>query len=102
MRLVEILIGEERFPVYREISEREEELLRAMLGRNFHFVLEDGEPMDELLFDVFTKFGASSDFFFTPPDDAAVSGTFELRDSEVPSPRERQLFAPARGRHTTH
>ncbi|MDF1552389.1 MAG: hypothetical protein P1P84_04970 [Deferrisomatales bacterium] len=86
MQLVEFLIGSEQFPIYREITDREEQLLAAVLGRDFHFVLEDGEPMDELLFDVLTRVGASSSFFFTPPSDAAVFGTFEMKDVEVPAP----------------
>lgn len=86
MRLVEFLLGSEQFPVYREISGKEAQLLAALLGRDFHFVLEEGEPMDELLFDVLNRLGGSSSFFFTPPTDAAVFGTFELRDAVVPGP----------------
>lgn len=86
MRLVEFLIGDEQFPVYREISEREEQLLTAVLGRDFHFVLEEGEPMDELLFDVLTRVGASASLFFAPPGNASVFGTFEMKDTEVPAP----------------
>ena len=102
MHLVEFLIGDEQFPIYREITVREEQVLAAVLGRDFHFVLEEGEPMDQLLFDVLTRVGASSNFFFTPPHDAAVFGTFEMKDAEVPTPsawtRPRRL-----GRHpTTH
>ena len=102
MKLVEFLIGDEQFPVYREITDREEQLLAAVLGRDFHFVLEEGEPMDELLFDVLTRVGASSNFFFTPPNDAAVFGTFEMKDAEVPAPPAGNR--PRRpGRHpTTH
>ena len=104
MQLVEILIGAERFPVYREIGRREEELLMAMLGRNFHFVLDAGEPMDELLFDVLATVGASAEFFFSPPENAAVFGTFELKDSVVPSPGDRKLsgWSPRRQQRTTH
>ena len=86
MQLVEFLLGNEQFPIYRELTDREEQLLVAALGRDFHFVLEEGEPLDDLLFDVLTRVGASSDFFFTPPNDAAVFGTFEMKDSVVPTP----------------
>lgn len=86
MQLVEFLIGDEQFPIYREITDREEQLLAAVLGRDFHFILEEGEPMEQLLFDVLTRVGASSNFFFTPPTDAAVFGTFEMKDAEVPTP----------------
>lgn len=97
MQLVEFLIGKEQFPVYRQISGGEEQLLAALLGRDFHFVLEEGEPMDELLFDVLNRVGASSTFFFTPPTDAAVFGTFELRDAVVPGPPQPR----SRRRHPT-
>jgi hypothetical protein len=102
MQLVEFLIGEECFPIYREITPGEEQMLAALLGRHFHFVLEEGEPMDQLLFDVLTGVGASSDFFFSPPKDAAVLGTFQLRDAEIPEPAPRRHRRRGRRYPTTH
>lgn len=102
MQLVEFLIGDECLPVYRAVSPGEEQMLAALLGRPFHFVLEEGEPMDQLLFDVLNGVGASSEFFFAPPTDATVLGTFELKDTEVPEPAPRP-YRPRGGRYpTTH
>jgi hypothetical protein len=91
MQLVEFLIGDENFPVYRTVADREVEILKALLGRDFHFELVDGEPMDELLFDVLTPIAVEADFFFVPPPEATVVGTFELKDVEVPTPEPRRV-----------
>ena len=86
MELVRFLIGNEHFPVYRTVTKSESQMLRALLGAGFHFELEEGEPMDELLFDVLSGVAMRANFYFAPPPRAALLGTFELRDAVVPSP----------------
>ena len=103
MQLVEFLIGEERFPVYQSVADSEVQVLRALLGTNFRFELVDGEPMDELLFEVLTPIAVRANFFFVPPPESNVVGTFEMRDVRVPTPepREAQPQAP-RSRPMVH
>lgn len=95
MEILEFLLGEEHFPVYRTLTCKESEMLRALLGEAFHFELEEGEPLDELLFDVLSGVTMRADFFFVPPPESSLVGTFELRDVTVPQPSSR---VPARTR----
>ena len=87
MQLLQFLIGEESFPVYRTVEDREVRILRALLGADFCFELADGEPMDDLLFQVLSPIAVTADFFFVPPPDSTIVGTFELRDAEIPAPQ---------------
>lgn len=85
MEILEFLIGDEQFPVYRTVTPREADLLRTLLGASFHFELEEGGAMDELLFDVLANVAMRADVFFARPPDASVLGTFALRDASVSS-----------------
>jgi hypothetical protein len=71
------------FPLYRTLSSRESQVLRALLGQDFLYPLVDGEPMDELLFDVLAPVNMSAHFFFACPAGAHLLGTFELRDGRA-------------------
>lgn len=71
------------FPLYRSLSPGETSMLRALLGEDFVFPLIDGEPMDELLFDVLAPAGMSAHFYFSRPAGARLLGTFELRDGRT-------------------
>lgn len=86
MEILEFLLGDEHFPVYRTVTDRESEMLRALLGEAFHFELAEGEPLDDLLFDVLAGVTMRADFFFAPPPESSLVGTFELRDVTVPQP----------------
>lgn len=86
MEILEFLLGAEQLPVYRTVTTREAEMLRALLGVPFHFELEEGEPLDELLFDVLSTVAMRADFYLSPPADASVLGTFTLRDARIPAP----------------
>jgi hypothetical protein len=86
MEILEFLIGEEQLPIYRTVHDSESEILRALLGAGFCFELRDGEPIDELLFDVLAGVGMRADFFFSPPEGASILGTFEVVDAAIPAP----------------
>lgn len=96
MEILEFLIGDERLPVYRTVTAHESEMLRALLGQEFHFELEDGEPLDELLFEVLSTLAMRADFFLSLPPDASVLGTFSLRDASLPRPGPRTASRPGR------
>jgi hypothetical protein len=99
MEILEFLIGDEQLPVYRTVTPSEAQLLRALLGAEFHFELEEGEPLDELLFDVLAAVAMRADFYSVPPAEASVLGTFELRDGIASAPIKRRAPAsPPRGR----
>jgi len=91
MEILEFLIGEEQLPIYRTVDGSESQILRALLGAGFCFELRDGEPIDELLFDVLAGVGMRADFFFSPPEGASILGTFELVDAAVPIPMSEPL-----------
>ncbi len=86
MKLVRFLLGSEELPVYRTVTDQEDEVLKALLGGGFRFELVDGEPVDELLFDVLARISIVPDFYFAPPDGARVVGTFSLRDGATAAP----------------
>ncbi len=81
MECVKFLLGASQLPFYRTVSEGESQMFRALLGRGFHFELEEGEPLDELLFDVLSGVAMRAEFYLEPPADAALLGTFELHDA---------------------
>jgi hypothetical protein len=91
MEILEFLLGSEQLPVYRTVTPKESEVLRGLLGNDFHFPLEEGEPLDDLVFDVLAALAMRSDIFFALPPEADVLGTFELRDAALPA-------VPARSR----
>ncbi len=95
MTIVEFLLGADELPVYRAVEDPEIRVLEALLGRDFRFELVDGEPVDALLFDVLARVSIRPDFYFTPPPDAVLLGTFQLRDRPGGRP-ERRRRAPAR------
>lgn len=86
MKMLEFLLGEEQLPIYRTVTPQESEVLRALLGADFRFPLVDGEPLDDLVFSVLAAMAMRSDVYFTPPLQADVLGTFELRDASLPMP----------------
>ena len=86
MDVIRFFPAEGLFPLYRTLSPGESHMLRALLGEDFLFPLVDGEPMDELLFDVLAPAGMSAQFYFSCPDGARVLGTFELRDGRAGAP----------------
>jgi len=89
--VIRFLPAEGLFPLYRTLSPDESCMLRALLGDDFLFSLRDGEPMDELLFDVLAPAGMSAQFFFSCPEGAHLLGTFELRDDRVRLPARAPL-----------
>ena len=101
MEIVEFLIGEAKVPLYRSVTPPEAELLRALLGAEFHFALEEGEPLDELLFDALSALAMRADLFFTPPPESCVLGTFELHDVVRP-PVSRRGAPEVAGGPRTH
>lgn len=101
MEIVEFLIGDEKFPLYRSVTPPEAELLRALLGADFHFALEEGEPLDELVFDALSTLAMRADLFFTPPPASSVLGTFELHDVIRP-PASRSSAPRLAGGPRTH
>jgi len=80
MDVIRFFPAEGLFPLYRTLSSEESRMFRALLGEDFCFPLVDGEPMDELLFDVLAPAGMSAQFYFSQPEGAHLLGTFELRD----------------------
>ncbi len=89
MDMVEFTVADGLFPMYRALTPSESQMLRALLGEDFRFPLEDGEPLDELLFDVLAAGGMRAGLLFSLPPDARVLGTFELRDGTArAAPRE--------------
>jgi len=86
MDVIRFFPAEGLFPLYRTLSPGESHMLRALLGEDFLYPLEDGEPMDELLFDVLAAAGMSAEYFFSCPEGAYLLGTFELRDGRAPRP----------------
>jgi len=80
MDIIEFTIADGLFPLYRALTPSESQLLRALLGEDFRFPLQDGEPLDELLFDVLAGGGMRTGVLFSLPPDARLLGTFELRD----------------------
>ncbi len=83
------------FPLYRTLAPGETRMLLALLGDDFVFPLVEGEPMDDLLFDVLAPAGMSAQFYFSCPEGAHLLGTFELRDG-------RAGTAARRSRSRTH
>lgn len=83
MDVVRFFPTEGLFPLYRTLSPGEGHILRALLGEDFLYPLVDGEPMDELLFDVLAPAGMSAQYFFSCPEGAHLLGTFELRDGRT-------------------
>ncbi len=96
MELVRFLVGEEQLPIYRTVDDNESQILRALLGSGFQFELRDGEPMDELLFDVLARLGMGADFFFSPPSGASILGTFEVMDAAIPNSGSERPWAKVR------
>jgi len=86
MDVIRFFPAEGLFPLYRTLSQGESRVLRALLGEDFLFPLVDGDPMDELLFDVLAPAGMSAQFFFSRPEGAHLLGTFELRDGRAQAP----------------
>lgn len=86
MEVLEFLLGPEQLPVYRSVTPNESRVLRALLGSAFRFPLEEGEPLDDFVFEVLSALAVRSDFFFSLPLDADLLGTFELRDADLPTP----------------
>ncbi|MBE0616866.1 MAG: hypothetical protein IH608_02910 [Proteobacteria bacterium] len=99
MDIIEFQVADGLFPLYRVVTPGESQMLRALLGEDFRFPLEDGEPLDDLLFDVLAAGGMRSGILFSPPPEARLLGTFELRDGFLAG-------APAgtiqRREHTVH
>lgn len=102
MELLRFDLGEEGFPVFRTLSERDSRMLRALLGAGFEFELVDGEPMDAFLFEVLCRVATEADFLFAAPAGASVLGTFRLRDACVPAPPPRASRARPRLRPRVH
>ncbi len=90
MELVCFLVGDGQLPIYRTLALNESQILRALLGSGFEFELREGEPMDELLFQVLAGSGMGATFFFSPPEGASVLGTFEVLDAAILDPRPAQ------------
>ncbi len=80
MEFLKFLLGSNQVPLYRAVSERESEMFRALLGRGFHFELDEGEPIDTFLFEALSGVAMRANLCLSPPEDAAILGTFELRD----------------------
>lgn len=98
MDVIRFFPAEGLFPLYRTLSSGESHMLRALLGEDFLYPLVDGEPMDELLFDVLAPAGMSAQYFFSCPAGAYLLGTFELRDGCVLGSED----SGADGRARTH
>ena len=86
MDVIRFFPAEGLFPLYRTLSPEESHMLRALLGDEFLFPLVEGEPMDELLFDVLAPSGMTAQFYFSCPEGAHLLGTFELRDGSAGPP----------------
>jgi hypothetical protein len=102
MEVLEFLLGDEQFAVYRTVTPGESEVFRALLGSDFRFPLEEGEPLDDLVFDVLAVVAMRSDFYFTPPPHADVLGTFELRDTTLSVASKPAQTRPLALRPRTH
>ncbi len=102
MEMLRFLLGAEQLPVYRTVTEHESEMLRALLGSGFYFELEDGEPLDGLLFDARSGVAMRAQVYFALPPGAFVLGTFELRDSEQRGDGEALEWPRPAGSELTH
>lgn len=85
MKIVKFLVGSNDFSVYRTVAGDEADMLNALLGDDFCFGLDDGDPMDDFLFNVLSQAAMGSTCYLIPPPNANLIGTFKLSDGRMPS-----------------